>query len=174
MNSSGRFAAANTAYCTRRATKSHGGTVEHRRAGNRQVTLRGDTPKPGERGIRCQMSKRLVYHYRHIARILAWVGGLLIIILSVVPASDRPVTGMGQSFEHLTAFGLVAGMFAIGYQLSLVRRFLITFLFCGGLELLQVPLPTRHARISDFIIDLIASWAAIAVVRSCELVFDRN
>lgn len=98
------------------------------------------------------------------ARVLAWAGVLIIALLSVVPAIDRPVTGGGQTFEHSTAFALVAGMFAIGYRLSLIRLLLLALFFCGGIELLQVPLPTRHARMSDFVLDLIASCFAIAIV----------
>jgi hypothetical protein len=41
-----------------------------------------------------------------IARGLAWVGAVTILILSVVPADERPVIGVGQAVEHLTAFGL--------------------------------------------------------------------
>ena len=116
-----------------------------------------------------EMPNWIIHRYRAIARVLTWVGASTIIILSVVPASDRPVTGGGQSFEHLTAFGLVAGMFAFGFQLSLVRRLFVAFLFCGGVEMLQAPLATRHARVSDFVIDLIASWVAIASVHGGEM-----
>lgn len=118
--------------------------------------------------------RRLVSHYRLAARILAWIGIFAIIVLSVVPANDRPVTGVGvwlfgfwigpSWLEHFTAFALVAGMFAIGYSFSLIRLVLLTFVFCGSIELLQVPLPTRHARVSDFIIDFLASCFAIAIV----------
>jgi hypothetical protein len=106
----------------------------------------------------------LIGHYRVMARALAWIGILAIIVLSVVPAADRPVIGAGQLFEHFTAFALVAGMFAIGYGLPLIRLLFLAFFFCGGIELLQVPLPTRHARVSDFVIDFIGSCVAIAVV----------
>ena len=106
----------------------------------------------------------LINHYRVVARALAWVGILAILVLSVVPADDRPVTGAGQGFEHFTAFALVAGMFAIGYRLSLIRLLLLALFFCGAIELLQVPLPTRHARVSDFVIDLVGSYFAIAFV----------
>jgi hypothetical protein len=92
--------------------------------------------------------------YRTAARVLAWLGIAAIVILSVVPAVDRPVTGVGQLSEHFVAFSLVAGIFAIGYRFSLVRHMLLALIFCGAVELLQVPLPTRHARLSDFIIDL--------------------
>ena len=99
-----------------------------------------------------------------MARTLAWVGILAIVILSVVLAVDRPDTSTGQLLEHFTAFALVAGVFAIGYRLSLMRLLLLAFFFCGGIELLQVPLPTRHARVSDFVIDLVGSYFAIGFV----------
>src|ERR1700733_5204793 len=110
----------------------------------------------------------LIDHFRTVARALAWVGISAIIYLSVVPAVDRPITGVGQSFEHFTAFALVAGTFAIGYRLSLIRLLLLALLFCGFVELLQVPLPTRHARVSDFSIDLVGSWVAIGFVVASE------
>lgn len=47
----------------------------------------------------------LIGHYWLVARALAWIGIFAIIVLSVVPAVDRPVTGLGQWFEHFTAFG---------------------------------------------------------------------
>jgi len=113
----------------------------------------------------------LIDHYRVVARALAWVGISAIICLSVVPAVDRPVTGIGQGFEHFTAFALVAGAFAIGYRISLVRLPLLAFFLCGGIELLQVPLPTRHARVSDFVIDFVASCFAIGFVFASEKLF---
>jgi len=113
----------------------------------------------------------LIDHFRTVARALAWVGISAIIYLSVVPAVDRPITGAGQSFEHFTAFALVAGAFAIGYSFSLVRLLLLAFLFCGGTELLQVPLPTRHARMSDFVVDFVGSCFAIGFVFASEKLF---
>jgi hypothetical protein len=54
------------------------------------------------------------------------LGAVAILILPVVPADERPVTGAGEAVgpavEHLAAFGLVAGVFAIGhYRLGLFR-----------------------------------------------------
>ena len=106
----------------------------------------------------------LFRHYKIQARILAWIGILAIVVLTVVPAAERPVTNFGFKFEHFTAFALVAGAFAIGYNLSFARLMLVAFLFCGAIELLQVPLPTRHARVSDFAIDFVASCFAFGLV----------
>jgi hypothetical protein len=99
-------------------------------------------------------------------RVLAWLGVAAIVVLSVVPAVDRPVTGVGQFSEHFVAFSLVAGIFAIGYRFSFVRLLLLALIFCGGVELLQVPLPTRHARLSDLVIDFGAACFGIWLVRA--------
>ena len=106
----------------------------------------------------------LFQHNELKARILALIGMSAIVVLSIVPAAERPVTIFGQLIEHFTAFALVAGAFAIGYDLSLPRLMLFAFFFCGGVELLQVPLPTRHARVSDFVIDFVASCFAFGLV----------
>jgi VanZ family protein len=113
----------------------------------------------------------LIDHSRVVARALAWVGISAIIYLSVVPAVDRPVTGAGQWIEHFAAFAPVAGVFAIGYSFSPVRLLLLAFFFCGGIELLQVPLPTRHARVSDFVVDFVVSCFAIGFVFASEKLF---
>jgi VanZ family protein len=80
----------------------------------------------------------------------------------VVPAADRPVTGAGQLLEHLTAFAIVGGAFAVGYRLSLIHLLFLAVLFCAGIEMLQIPLPTRHARVSDFLVD--AGGACLAIL----------
>ena len=59
-----------------------------------------------------------------------WRGleSVTIIVLSVVPANDRPVSGAGHLTEHFAAFAPVAVAFAIGYyRLSLLRLCVIGF-----------------------------------------------
>jgi VanZ family protein len=110
------------------------------------------------------MMSRSIDHCRRIVRTLAWLGVSGIVLLSVVPADERPVTGAGQSIEHFSAFGLVAAVFTIGYRFSLIRLLVMALLYCGGIELLQIPLPTRRARVSDFVIDFLGSSIAICLV----------
>ena len=109
-----------------------------------------------------------------LARILAWIGLLLIVVLSVVPAADRPVTEFRPEFEHFAAFALVGGAFALGYDLSWGRLMLLALFFCGGIELLQVPLPTRHARVSDFVINSLAACFAIGLVHVGKKLFGKT
>ena len=106
----------------------------------------------------------LISRYTVAARILAWIGILAIIVLSVIPANDRPVSGVGQGLEHFNAFALVGGAFAIGYRFLLIRLLVLAVFFCGGIELLQVPLPTRHARVSDFLVNSVGACFAILCV----------
>jgi hypothetical protein len=71
----------------------------------------------------------MIKHYVGIARAITWIGILAIIILSGVPAADRPVIGAGQTLEHLTVFAILGCAFAIGYRLSLIKSMLLAVLF---------------------------------------------
>jgi VanZ family protein len=111
--------------------------------------------------------------YQIVARGLAWIGIIAIIILSVVPANQRPTPAeywfgpfLGNLIEHVAAFALIAAAFAIGYRFSLLRLLTLGLLYCAAIELLQIPLPTRHARLSDFFINFAAAAAAMVVVES--------
>jgi len=117
------------------------------------------------------MEARLLICYRIAARTVAWIGIVGILILSVVPANERPTLAegwfgewAGHIIDHSAAFALVAAAFAIGYRFSLIWLLFLAFCFAAAIELLQVPVPTRHARMSDFVIDFVASCVAIAMV----------
>ena len=83
----------------------------------------------------------------------AWVLVLGIIVLSVVPARDRPVTPMPHTVEHLGIFILTGAAFGVGYWRYLFFSIVAVTIFSGLIELIQLYLPDRHARLSDFIID---------------------
>jgi hypothetical protein len=118
--------------------------------------------------------KLLIAYYRPLARTIAWLGILAIIVLSVVPADNRPVTGVGSQFEHVAIFSGAAAAFAVGYEFSPIRLVLLAFFFCAGIELLQLPLPTRHARISDFVIDFSAACVAMGLIVFGKKAFGRQ
>jgi VanZ family protein len=86
-------------------------------------------------------------------RILAWTLVVGIVVVTVVPASDRPETGVEHNYEHFLAFGLVGLVFALAYSQRPMVLLLSGIVFALLLELAQIPLPTRHARIEDFLID---------------------
>lgn len=97
-------------------------------------------------------------------RIFAWLLVLGLVVTTMVPASERPVTGIQRGYEHFLAFGFVGFVFALAY---LERPFILLMLgapiFTLALELMQIPLPTRHARLEDFVVDAFASCVGIAL-----------
>jgi VanZ family protein len=79
-----------------------------------------------------------------------------IIILSLAPPSARPTTFMPHKIEHGSIFllnGVAFGIAYCGYEwLSCV----VAVIFCASIELSQLTVPGRHARLSDFFVDAIA------------------
>ena len=119
------------------------------------------------------VADKMLRIFRTAVRVFAWLGFLTVILLSIVPASDRPVTGLGHAFEHFAAFTILAASFALGYPRPLRMLLVAAIVFCGGIELLQIPLPTRHARLSDFVIDVTAACIAIGIIVTVRKVASR-
>ena len=89
-------------------------------------------------------------------RIAAWLLATIIVILSVVPPDLRPDTGAPHYLEHFAIYWATGFAFGLGYERN--RRLLAIPLvaFSGAVELAQLIVPGRHARISDFLVDAIA------------------
>jgi VanZ family protein len=100
---------------------------------------------------------------RHVARKGTLLIAFAITVLSIMPAGLRPVVA-SHNFEHITiylALGLSAG-------LSYLPRFAVYIFgalasFCIIIEVLQLGIPGRHARIEDLALDLIASQFGFAL-----------
>ena len=90
---------------------------------------------------------------RKLAQIVAWSLAAAIIVLSVVPADLRPQTVAPHNLEHLLIFAATGFAFGVGFDQK--RKVLATYLvgFTGFVEFLQLLVPGRHARLSDFIVD---------------------
>lgn len=86
-----------------------------------------------------------------------------VICLTVMPATGRPVTGLDRNIEHFLCFALLGSTAALSFPA--VKRSLgpLAILFALGIELVQIPLPTRHARISDFLIDALAGCIGLGI-----------
>ena len=104
----------------------------------------------------------IVCHYlQRFSQVVAWLLILAIVMLSLGPPSTRPVTGAGHNFEHLLIFVATGAAFGLGYP----RRFLLLPLallaFTAAIEVAQMLVPGRHARLSDFLTDAAASCVGI-------------
>jgi VanZ family protein len=101
-----------------------------------------------------------------LLKIAAWMLVAGLVLATVVPASERPVTGVNHNLEHFLAFAFSAAVFALAHpKLKLVPLLAAGTAFTLGLELMQIPLPTRHARLADFLYDTAAVWCAFMAVQ---------
>ena len=92
----------------------------------------------------------------------SWLAILGLVILTVVPANDRPVSGLEHHWEHFVAFALAGLLFGLAHVGNLRLQYLGAILFTLALELSQIPLPTRHARLEDFVVDALGACLGIA------------
>jgi len=105
-----------------------------------------------------------------LCRLAAWIVAIAIFVLHVVPATHRPVTSASHNFEHLIIFVALGMAFGLGYHLR--SRLLVVALpaYCLVVEAVQLWVPGRHARLSDFLINtvsaLIGLGAAFVAARS--------
>ena len=98
-----------------------------------------------------------------LARIAAWVLTVAIIILSLVPPGLRPETSAPHSLEHFTIYAATGFAFGLGYKHRHDLLAILLVIFTGGIEIAQLFVPGRHARLSDFIIDAIAACMGLAI-----------
>jgi len=92
-----------------------------------------------------------------IARIAGWALAAAIVVLSIVPADVRPGTRLPHVLEHFAIYYATGFAFGLGYR---YRRALLTVslvAFSGAVEIAQLFVPGRHARISDFLVDAVAA-----------------
>ena len=79
-----------------------------------------------------------------------------IVILSLVPPALRPETSTPHSLEHLIIYAATGFAFGLGYKRRHDLLAILLVLFSGAIEIAQLFVPGRHARLSDFIIDAVA------------------
>jgi VanZ family protein len=101
-----------------------------------------------------------------ISRALAWAFAAAIVALSVVPPSLRPVTILPHGVEHFAAFVLCGFAFGAGYRMATLIEGAALVAFAGAIELVQLAVPGRHARVIDFVVDAIAICVGLLIGRA--------
>jgi hypothetical protein len=110
-----------------------------------------------------QRLKRRFVQDPKIARIAACALAAAIVILSLVPAGLRPETGAPHSAEHFTIYAATGFAFGLGYKQRHSLLAILLVVFSGSIEIMQSFVPGRHARLSDFIIDGVATCTGLVV-----------
>lgn len=100
-----------------------------------------------------------------IIRIIAWFLASAITVLSLVPPWLRPQTPAPHKLEHFAIFFATGVAFGFGYFRRPVAVSIGLVVFAGMIELAQLYVPGRHARLSDFIVDALA--LCVGVVMGC-------
>jgi VanZ family protein len=102
-----------------------------------------------------KMSMQSVY------RGIGWLLCVIIVILTFVPPSFRPVTHAPHVLEHLTIF-LVTGLaFGMGYPNRRSVCVIAFVIFAAVLEIGQIWDPGRHARFRDFVANVLGTWLGL-------------
>jgi VanZ family protein len=98
-----------------------------------------------------------------ILRLFAWLLAAAVTFATLGPAELRPHADITHDGEHAFAFGLVGLAFALAYPRRRLPAASITVIAIGLLELLQLFVPGRHARLEDFLVDALSALAGFAL-----------
>ena len=108
-------------------------------------------------------------------RISAWPLAAAIVVFSLVPPELRPITDVPHDLEHFAIFAATGLAFGLGYGPRYPVAIALV-IFAGAIEVAQLFVPGRHARLSDFIVDAFAACigfsASYVVARKLEVTFD--
>ena len=93
---------------------------------------------------------------RRMAQATSWILLFSIAALSVVPADLRPVTIFAHDVEHAAIYFLAGCAFGRAYADHFVITLVGLSAFTLVMEVIQIWIPGRHARASDFVVDAFA------------------
>jgi len=109
-----------------------------------------------------------------LTRIGAWLAVMTIIALSVVPGDMRPdIFGIDYA-EHFAAYFIAGGLFAAGYQLSVLSSGALLAISAGSLEFVQLWIPGRFASAGDFAAGAIGAWLGLLVIVAIRRAYERR
>jgi VanZ family protein len=114
------------------------------------------------RGSRCRINRGTV-GMQFYSRAVLLVVAVTIAALSVVPPAWRPVTGVPHAIEHAVIFGLAGASLALSFARNGLALAIVVAAFTGLVEIAQLWVPGRHARLSDFAVDTAAAWMGLGL-----------
>lgn len=109
-----------------------------------------------------------------ILRTTAWLLVIAVTFATLGPPQYRPHSPLGQDGEHALAFVLVGLAFGAAYPRHRLLTAGIAVILIGVLELLQLGMPGRHARLQDFVVDALAGCVGIAAAAGIEQLLRRS
>jgi VanZ family protein len=101
-------------------------------------------------------------------RMFAWCLAAAVAFATLGPPGYRPHSNLGQDGEHALAFVLLGLVFGLAYTGNRLVTAVAAVGLTGVLELLQLWMPGRHARLEDFVVDALAVCLGLAVAASLD------
>jgi hypothetical protein len=109
-----------------------------------------------------------------LLRICAWLLAGATTFATLGPASLRPHSGLGQDGEHGLAFVLIGLAFGVAYTRHRLPIAAIVIAWVGLIELLQLWVPGRHARLEDFVVDALAATIGLTIAAGLDWIIQRS
>lgn len=108
-----------------------------------------------------------------LLKAIAWLLAAAVAFATLGPPTYRPHSDLGQNGEHALAFVLVGLAFGLAYGSNRWRTAAISAVLIGLLEVLQLWMPGRHARLLDYVVDALAAGAGLALAAGLDWAIKR-
>jgi VanZ family protein len=92
-----------------------------------------------------------------LTRLSAWLLATAVAFATLGPPRYRPHSHLGQDGEHALAFVLIGLAFGLAYREQRLLAATVAVVLTGALELAQLWVPGRHARLEDFVVDALTA-----------------
>jgi VanZ family protein len=91
---------------------------------------------------------------------------VVIVVLSLLPADERPHTGLSGQLEHTVAYFGTAFVLALGFRTARdrVAMFSLLVALAAALEAIQRMIPGRHSQIIDWLASSFGAGLGVLVV----------
>jgi hypothetical protein len=96
-----------------------------------------------------------------LAQATGWISLFAIAAVSIVPAELRPDTALPHDLEHAAIYLLTGCAFGLSYPNDFLAWLVGHFAFTLVIEVTQLWFPGRHARVSDFLVDVFCSKCGV-------------
>ena len=99
-----------------------------------------------------------------IARIAAWASVAFIVYATLVPLAMRPTLGrLGTDYERFAAYAVVSMVIVLAYPRHPIRVAFVVIAAAVILEVAQLAIPGRDARVWDALMKTAGALAGVAV-----------
>jgi len=109
-----------------------------------------------------------------LLRVFAWCLAAAVAFATLGPPGYRPHSDLGQDGEHALAFVLLGLAFGLAYAGNRLLTAAFAVGLTGALELLQLWMPGRHARLEDFVVDALAVCIGLAAAAALDWIIKRT